>query len=39
MTTIFDAQLYTHTERLQGKVVLITGEEDTLPVWRPLFIF
>jgi len=28
MTTITDVQLYTHTERLRGKVVLITGEGD-----------
>lgn len=28
MTTILDTQLYAHTERLQGKVVLITGERD-----------
>lgn len=26
MTTILDAQLYAHSERLVGKVVLITGE-------------
>ena len=28
MTTIPDAQLYAHNERLQGKVVLITGKRD-----------
>jgi len=28
MTTILDDQLYTHSERLVGKVVLITGEKD-----------
>ena len=28
MTTILDAQLYAHSERLVGKVVLITGERD-----------
>jgi len=28
MTTILDVQLYAHTEKLQGKVVLITGEKD-----------
>jgi len=28
MTTILDVQLYAHSERLVGKVVLITGEED-----------
>lgn len=37
MTTIPDVQLYAHTETLQGKVVLITGEKDVLR--RPLLVF
>jgi len=37
MTTIPDVQLYAHAERLQGKVVLITGEGDVL--WRTLSVF
>ena len=35
MTTIPDVQLYAHTERLQDKVVVITGEED-VPWLTPL---
>ena len=30
MTTIPDIQLHAHSERLRGKVVLITGEKDVL---------
>jgi len=30
MTTIPDVQLYAHSERVEGKVVLITGEKDVL---------
>lgn len=36
MTTIPDVQLYTHAERLEGKVVLITGEGDV--PWRTLSV-
>lgn len=37
MTTITDVQLYAHTERLQNKVVLITGESDV--PWLTLLAF
>lgn len=35
MTTIPDVQLYAHSERLEGKVVLITGKRD-VPRCAPL---
>ena len=39
MTTIPDLQLYAHSKRLEGKVVLITGEKDAPQCALPIVLF
>ena len=38
MTTILDDQLYSHSDRLAGKVVLITGGCSTLNVTLGIYV-